>query len=58
MDNGNEPAHFLDTRDHFRKVCKEPLHGMDGVATNDVIGKLGAAARKKLVWIIVILTRP
>jgi hypothetical protein len=58
MDNRDEPTHILDTRDQFRKVFRKPFHSINTVATHDVVGKLGAAARKKPVGIIRILTGP
>jgi len=57
MDNRDEPTHFLDTRNHFRKVYRKPLHSMERVATRDVVGKLRAAACKEFVRIVGILTR-
>jgi hypothetical protein len=57
MDNRDEPAHFLDTRDHFRKVFKKPFHGMDRVATDNVVGKEVVAACKIPVGITRIISR-
>lgn len=57
MDNGDEPAHFLDTRGQFRKVFNKSFNGMDGVTTHNVIRKEGVAGCKKPVGITRILAR-